>query len=110
MVGLLGEFTDDVIHRARASESDSDADSEGATSKRALLAKQRTLEEVLRTLGARATRLEDDARRADQERSRRAREMRVRWRRRGTPRTARRARLRAKGTTSRRRSRAWSGI
>ena len=67
MVGLLGEFTEDVIHRARASESDSDADSDGAASKRALLAKQRTLEEVLRTLGARATRLEDDARRADKE-------------------------------------------
>ena len=61
MVGLMGELTEDVLLAdAPSDDSDDDGGRESARV-RELLAKRRTLEEVLRVMGERTTRLEDEA-------------------------------------------------
>jgi len=66
MVGLMGELTNDVLF-AGAPSDDSDDDARESARVRELLAKRRTLEEVLRVMGERATRLEDEAKEAREE-------------------------------------------
>ena len=74
MVGLLGELTEDVLLAdAPSDDSDDDGGRESARV-RELLAKRRTLEEVLRVMGERTTRLEDEARVAREEARRERRE------------------------------------
>ena len=70
----MGELTEDVLLAdAPSDDSDDDGGRESARV-RELLAKRRTLEEVLRVMGERTTRLEDEARVAREEARRERRE------------------------------------